>query len=218
MKTNRIHQTHTGKGNKGTSNVISGLKIRKSSSICALQNELEFLRNAIARIFCHLKGEEYLAKIEREEKPLDLPEDTYRLLQDIIGTYINRVSAGAYFQFQNEDFKCDEQLLSRIQASLKRLKEETGECPDFLISEDEFILDCDNARIQARKAEQHFWSAVDEIYDQHDKQDENKLDNSVITSTAEFLNLLSDFLFEITRYLGSQIEKEERYWGDDSST
>ena len=49
----RLTKIRTASGDSGFSNLVSGLRIRKSNDICALQNQIQFLSNDLRTfVFC----------------------------------------------------------------------------------------------------------------------------------------------------------------------
>jgi len=204
MSKTRISNPRTKTGDIGRSNLISGYRIRKSSSICSLQNELQFLRNCIYLFRLKLKQEQMLEQ--------GLLAEYYPIFDQTTSSVINAISASAYFKFDNEKFAVSQVFLHQLEQAIDSLTEQHTDCPEFFIPNQELTILGDNATTQTRKAENHFWIAVEEVYSQHDRQDLDSRDNLVITSTAQFLNMFSDFLFLYNRLVHFSFGFDSQYW------
>jgi cob(I)alamin adenosyltransferase len=211
-KQNRISNPRTGKGDLGKSNLISGYKIRKSSSICKLQNTIQFTRN-------HIK----LYVNEIVEDSFSLSHEDYnkifyhlQFIDKIVNKTMNNISALAYFKFEEkEKFMIDDEFLTLLQEEIKNLCDEKLECPEFFIPQSNIALMGDNATTWVRETEHQFWIVVEEIYSQHDKQFDNYENNKVIVSTGTFLNALSDYIFIFNRFVNYAFGFENNYWEND---
>lgn len=210
MNKNRISNPRTGKGDLGKSNLISGYKIRKSSSICKLQNTIQLTRN-------HIKL--YLNQIIKEDTTNICLKDVHKLnfhtqlIKKIVNEIMNNISALAYFKFeQKEKFMIDYDFLELLQDEINNLCDEKLECPEFFIPQSDIALMGDNATTWVRETEHQFWIVVEEIYSQHDRQFDNYENNKAVVSVAKFLNALSDYIFIFNRFVNYTYGYQNNYW------
>lgn len=204
---NRISNPRTGKGDLGKSNLISGCKIRKSSSICKLQNTIQFTRNNLKL---------FLNKVSTEKLVFD--SDTHKigfhtlLIEKVVNKIMNDISALAYFKFENTKYSIDKEFINLLEEEINNLWNEKLECPEFFIPYSDVSLMGDNAVTWIRETEHQFWIVVEEIYSQHDKQFENYENNESILDVAKFLNIFSDYVFTFNRFVNFACGYTNNYW------
>lgn len=187
----RITNVRTGTGDKGYSNLSSGLKMRKSNVICSLQNNLQLLNNSL-RCFIH-----------NSEKFNQLISHDQDFLTSLSNSLINSISASVYFNF--EDHEIPNNKLQYLERRIENLSYSVGQTQEFIIVEKDLLV-LEQVLIYTRQVEHLFWSVVDQNnYYSLSKGDKKEV---IIQNLSSFLNALSDYFFLLIRSLSSEIS----YW------
>ena len=211
---NRIQSNcHTGKGDLGTSNLISGWTIRKSSHICRLQNEIEVLRNLFSEYLLNYGRQErfpiwgWIKRVILRQKPASkLDYNDYELLW-YYKLHLHNLSALVYFRFNEVKYVSSTDHLETLNNRLKDIAEDILPAQDFIIPETRRSLALDRIRVQVRKVEHLMWVVIDTLYGEfHDDYNES------ICRTAREFNLLSNYLYNLNRYEGLKEDQPELYW------
>lgn len=197
---NRItNNPRTGKGDLGTSNLISGYRIRKSSDICTLQNHISELRNNIANILA--SGDE-----------LPIIHNDQNLLMTIRDQICNNLSASVYYKFDNKTFAIHSDFSAVINQRIQLLSDIVPDAPEFVVFNLSPSLLVEQACTSARSVENYFWKVVDIMYGDFVSDY-----NETVKGWAEFLNMLSDYIFCINRYMLWHTQQVESYWDNPSN-
>ncbi len=182
----------TAKGDKGTSNLISGWTIRKSHQLCNLQNEIEFLRNDFSS---------YLFNYGQALAAEDIELFNYYKLN------LNNLSALVYFKFNNIEFASQSSHVDALEERLQAIADQIAPAKDFVIPETNRSLALDYVRVRSRKVEHLLWVVIDKLYGEC--VDEY---NDSIKITAREFNALSDYLYSLNRYEGLKENTTELHW------
>lgn len=217
---NRIQSNcHTGKGDLGTSNLISGWTIRKSSHICRLQNEIEVLRNLFSEYLLNYTHRErfpilgcFKRMIHRQKSISRLDFDDVALLQHY-QLNLHNFSALVYFRFNELRYVSSIGHIDQLEARLDFIAQRITPAKDFIIPDSKRSLALDRIRVQVRKVEHLMWVVIDTLYGEF-------LDdyNVSICRTARELNLLSNYLYNLNRYEGLKEGGREVYWQSPSDS
>jgi cob(I)alamin adenosyltransferase len=215
VMSNRIQANcHTGKGDLGTSNLLSGWTIRKSSHVCSLQNEIEVLRNLFSEYLLeYCQPEKYWwQRLIRKVKNFfgvstpsiddgDLSHLHYYKLN------LHNLSSLVYFRFNNLQYTVTSDRLLRLAQRHDYITAQIQPAKDFIIPETQRSLALDRIRVQVRKVEHLMWVVIDTLYGEF-------LDdcNECIQRTAAEFNLLSNYLYNLNRYEGLKQNQPELYW------
>lgn len=214
---NRIQSNcHTGKGDLGTSNLISGWTIRKSSHICRLQNEIEVLRNLFSEYLLNYGRQErfpiwgwikrFFLKLIGKKPSSKLDYSDYELLW-YYKLHLHNLSALVYYRFNEVKYVSSTDHLETLDNRLKDIAEDILPAQDFIIPETRRSLALDRIRVQVRKVEHLMWVVIDTLYGEfHDDYNES------ICRTAREFNLLSNYLYNLNRYEGLKEDQPELYW------
>lgn len=211
---NRIQSNcHTGRGDLGTSNLISGLTIRKSSIVCELQNEIEELRNLFSEYLLNYSLHErfpiwgWIKRVILRQKPTSkLDYSDYELLW-YYKLHLHNLSALVYFRFNELRYTSPVAHVQSLENRLKDLAERVLPAQDFIIPETKRSLALDRVRVQVRKVEHLMWAVIDTLYGEfHEEYNES------ICRTAKEFNLLSNYLYNLNRYEGLKEDQPELYW------
>lgn len=234
MTKKRISNPRTGTGDSGRSWLVSGYRIRKSSSICTLQNELQDLRDklqlftlaltrhhqlpawkkTLIRLMQAIRIPNKLIEFVKEDQ-FDVENELLgelMLIDKIVNEVINNISASAYFKFENQKYEINRAFLLLMTSQIKELSETFISCDEFFVPDEVVTLTGSMVTTQVRRVENIFWIAVEDVYEQHDKHDFDPRDNEVITSTAQFVNAFSDFMFMLTVLIHDTLGYERQYW------
>ena len=197
MTQNRItNSPRTGKGDMGVSNLISGLRVRKSSEICSLQNELARLRTGVAKILATEKKYQYL-----------FPAEDICFLTCIRDTVCNTISASVYFKFEDERYTVNDGTLIELETRIDFLSSSVTDAPEFVVFTELHSLQIEEVTTTARKVENYFWKVVDILNGDFTTEYED-----IVQNTAKFLNAFSDYLFCLNRWDLMRRSKAEAFW------
>lgn len=191
--TARITRVRTKQGDQGYSNLASGLRMRKSNSICSFQNTLQLFSNALRLFIYHSDKFDSLDKKDME------------FLNELVSTFVNNLSASTYFSFENEKYSIPIDTLVTLDNRIEYLYTQVGETKEFIIV-DKDLLHLEQALIYTRELEHLFWKVVDQNNYYSLSKDNKK--QEVVNSISSFLNALSDYFFLLIRYLS----KDLTYW------
>ena len=217
---------HTGKGNFGTSNLLSGWTVRKSSQVCALQNSIELLKNQLS---------EYVLIYSQPKRPrwfyrflnfcrsvVDLPlEPLVTIDQEDLALlthyrdHLNDFSALVYCRFGSVKFQDTFSKIECLRQRHKDLYDELMSAKDFIVYTDKRSIALDGIRIQIRIVEHLMWVVIDSLYGEFTNEYQRGYGEIIEKAATEF-NLLSDYVFNLNRYEMLKQKRKETYWNPPS--
>jgi len=186
----RITKARTKTGDSGFSNLISGLKMKKSSDICCLQNTIQLFANELKTFVFYSTASDKLLPVHVE------------FLKYLYESFSNSFSAAVYFNFGNIDYSVSEERLTQLEDLIETLDVPATE--EFMII-DKVLLQLEKVMIYVRQIEHLFWKALEEN-NYYFIGDTSRI--TIIQNFAKFLNALSDYFFLMIRDLSEDI----LYW------
>lgn len=202
MKTKRITAAYVpGSGDLGHSYVLKGLPpLMKSSPACKIQGSIESLRHTIEK---SLYSSDFLQ------------EDLVYLL-NWLDRNIFSLASFCYLKGETQDHIFPSELLSFLDSKTIELKEQLGDCTDFLSQSHINLINLDGIRIECRHLETEYvnWWYSPEIISYLMGNDSLILS---VRKHAAILNRLSAYLFEATRMEALLMKQqgivvEQRHW------
>lgn len=188
----RITSARTGTGDTGYSNLSSGLRVRKSNSICSFQNHLQLFSNALRSFIT-------------SDKFKSVSEYDQIFIESLVNPFVNDLSASIYFNFENANYGVSDNLKESLEIRLSVLNEKVKETTEFVIFEKDLLV-LEQVLIYTRQVEHLFWVTVDQN-NFYNMTTENKKEK-VTKDISYFLNALSDYFFLLIRSLSSEVT----YW------
>lgn len=191
----RLTQIRTGNGDTGFSNLVSGLKIRKSNDICGLQNYIQLF---------NIELKSFVFDSEAYKK---LPDSHHLFLEYLYSSFCNSFSASVYFNFETENYTLPKERVLYLETLITLLGDQVEDAQEFVVVEKD-LLSLERTMIYIRQIEHYFWRMLDMNNYYFIADDVKKIRESNTLNFSRFLNALSDYFFLLIRFLSS----ETQYW------
>lgn len=190
-----------GAGDLGHSFVLKGTPpLKKSSPACKIQGSIESLRH----------------RIEVSLYYCDFLQDDLNYLLNWLDRNVFSLASFCYLKGDTKDHILPSELLNFLDERIQSLKQELGDCTDFLSQSHRHLIYLDGIRIETRHLETEYvnWWYSEEMTSY--LMSKNDLIFG-IRKHAAILNRLSAYLFEATRMeaklmTAKGITVEQRYW------
>lgn len=197
----RITNPRTGNGDSGYSEVHfdiankQSLLVSKSDSVLFLQNYLELSRNGIAK---------YLLRHSVTEQEDQL------ILQRMVRQELNNLCGEVYLQLSSRDLCVSEEFVGEIERRIDYFTQELDDQEEFIVSSDMRYLDLDDVRIRTRINEHLLWVLIDNL--------RNKRLSYIVLRIAKFMNMFSDYVYQLNLYENYKQNVDVFYWEAGSDT
>lgn len=213
---------HTGKGNLGTSNLLSGWTVRKSSQVCALQNSIELLKNLLSKyvlLYSQPKRPRWFYRflnfcrsvVGLPLEPLVTIDKEDLALLTHYRDHLNDFAALVYFRFDSPKYQDAFTKFDCLCLRHKDLCDELVSAKDFIVYTDKRSIALDRIRIQIRTVEHLMWVVIDSLYGEFTNEYQQGY-GAIIEKTATEINFLSNYAFNLNRYEMLKQHRKETYW------
>lgn len=188
----RITSARTRKGDSGESEVLEGKIVPKSNEILLLQSQAQIIMVSSSRL------------IIKYGDLLD--EEDLQLLTKLKSIESNNLGAAIYKGLTPDDVFVPYEYLDSIDTRIKQLRNAIPNSPEFITCST--LMQCDFMELaqQIRILEHYLWKMVDSLFFSPKNQPS---ETAIITSTY---NALSDYVYQLMRYLTYKTNTTETTW------
>lgn len=194
MNKTRITSARTRKGDSGRSEVLEGYTLPKSHQIILLQSYIQLLMVWTTRI--NIKYGSLL-----DDKDL-------KILVELKSICCNNLGTSVYKKLTPDEVFLPIELKEKIETRINEIKKAIPNAPEFVVPSTLQQCDFMEYMIWERITEHYLWVMVDNIFFLPENQSP---ECKIITSTY---NALSDYIFQLMRYLTYKNNEVETYWNN----
>jgi cob(I)alamin adenosyltransferase len=194
----RITSARTRKGDTGESEVLEGKVVPKSNPILILQSQAQIIMVWSARL---------IIKYGNLLDDIDL-----KLLQEIKSVESNNLGASIYKGLVPDALFLPVAFREKVETRIVDIRDLIPNAPEFIICST--LMQCDfmEMNLQVRILEHYLWKMVDSLFFSPKNQPS---ETAVITSTY---NALSDYVYQLMRYLTYKTNTTETTWINPTTT
>lgn len=188
----RIRNGICGSGDKMSSALIEGLRLRKSHKVFQIYGAQERVCNTLSLFKCRYGHE--------------LEEEDLRIITWLIRN-LNCLGGFCYTKGKDPNFVFPESFLDKLDERIHDVfQPATNDCLDFLIHDEEAFILLDRCRVEVRDLERAFAIWYDVLFGQATDPDGS------ILLMSQILNRLSTYFFNLLRYESLKKNIAEKPW------